>query len=123
MRGHSASGSYPRARHAPSAAAQPEPISCISAINGKHYDVAAALAIAGLGLTALMAAAMLGEVNAAARAAPGLTELQNRMVGRLRIDPIRMATFQARSQPDRQTAYGPSPLIKSRRSVHMKKGQ
>jgi hypothetical protein len=39
----------------------------ISAINGKHYDVAAALAIAGLGLTAPMAAAVLGEVNAATR--------------------------------------------------------
>jgi|HubBroStandDraft_6_1064221.scaffolds.fasta_scaffold251206_2 hypothetical protein len=64
----------------------------ISAINGKHYDVAAALAIAGLGLTAPMAAAVLGEVNAATRAAAGLAELQNRMAGRLRIDPIRMAT-------------------------------
>ena len=37
----------------------------------EHYGVAAALAIAGLGLTAPMAAAVLGEVNAAARAAPG----------------------------------------------------
>ena len=67
----------------------------ISAINGKHYGVAAALAIGALGLTALMAAAVLGEVNAATRAAPGLSELQDRMAGRLRIDPIRMATFQA----------------------------
>lgn len=66
----------------------------VSAINGKHYGVAAALAIGALGLTALMAAAVLGETNAAARAAPGLSELQDRMAGRLRIDPIRMATFQ-----------------------------
>jgi hypothetical protein len=67
----------------------------ISAINGKHYSVAAALAIAGLGLTAPMAAAVLGEVSAAARAAPGLTELQKRMAGKLSINPIRMATSQA----------------------------
>jgi len=46
----------------------------ISAINGKHYG----LAIAGFGLTALTAAAVSGEVNAAARATPGLTQLQNR---------------------------------------------
>src|SRR5580693_1133342 len=50
-----------------------------SAINGKHYGVAAALAIAGLGLTALTAVAVLVEGNAAAQAIPGLTELQNRM--------------------------------------------
>ena len=37
----------------------------------------------------------LGEASAAARAAPGLAELQNRMVGRLRIDLVRMATVQA----------------------------
>jgi hypothetical protein len=49
-----------------------------SAINGKHYGIAAALALAGLGLTAPMAVAVLGEVNAGARAAPGLMELHNR---------------------------------------------
>jgi hypothetical protein len=65
-----------------------------SAINGKHYGVAAALAIAGLGLTALTAVAVLVEGNAAAQAISGLTELQNRMAGRLIIDPIRAATFQ-----------------------------
>jgi hypothetical protein len=42
-----------------------------------------------------MAAAVLGEVSAAARAGPGLAELQKRMAGKLSIDPIRMATFQA----------------------------
>ena len=63
-----------------------------SAINGKHYGVAAALAIAGLGLTALTATAVHVEGNAAFQAAPGLTELQNRMAGRLKIDPIRIVT-------------------------------
>jgi hypothetical protein len=66
-----------------------------SAINGKHYGVAAAIAIAGLGLTALSAASVHVEGNAAARAGPGLTELQNRMASRLRIDTIRMTTGQA----------------------------
>jgi hypothetical protein len=66
-----------------------------SAINGKHYGVAAALAIAGLGLTALAAAAVLAEGNAAALAEPGLTELQNRTADRLRMDPIHMYTIQA----------------------------
>ncbi len=72
-----------------------------SAINGKHYGVAAALAIAGLGLTALTAAAVLVEGNAAAQATPGLTELQNRIAGRLKIDPIRAATFQPERRPRR----------------------
>ena len=62
-----------------------------SAINGTHYGIAAALAIAGLGLTALAAGAALAEATAAARAAPGLTELQNQVADRLRIDPIRMS--------------------------------
>ena len=64
---------------------------CVSAVNGKHYGVAVALAIAGLGLTASMGAAVLGEVGAAARARPGLAELQKRMADRLRIGPISIA--------------------------------
>jgi len=66
-----------------------------SASNGKHYGIAAALAIAGLGMTALTAAAVLVEGNSAARSTPGLTELQNRMAGRLRIKPIHAATVQS----------------------------
>ena len=67
----------------------------VSAVNGKHYDVAVALAIAGLGLTTSMGAAVLGEVGAAARAQPGLAELQKRMADRLRIDPIPIARSRA----------------------------
>ncbi len=66
-----------------------------SAINGKHYGIAAALAIAGLGMIALTAAAVLVEGNSADRSTPGLTELQNRMAGRLRIKPIHAATVQS----------------------------
>jgi hypothetical protein len=66
-----------------------------SAINGKHYGIAAAIAIAALGITALTAVAVLGNVNAATLAEPGLAELQYRMADKLRIDPIRMATSQA----------------------------
>jgi hypothetical protein len=67
-----------------------------SAINGKHYGVAAAIAIAGLGMTALTAAAVLNEAIAAARAGRGLDKLQKRMAARLEIEPIRTATFQGR---------------------------
>jgi hypothetical protein len=42
-----------------------------------------------------MALAVLGEVNAGARAAPGLMELHNRMASRLRIEPIHLAAIQA----------------------------
>ena len=78
----------------------------ISAINGKHYGIAAALALAGLGLTAPMALAVLGEVNAGARAAPGLMELHNRMAIRLRIEPIHLA--QSRPEEHRGASASPS---------------
>jgi hypothetical protein len=68
-----------------------------SAINGKHYGVAAAIALAGLGLTVLATGVVSAAGTAAAWALPGLTELQDRMARRLGIDPIRKAAFQARN--------------------------
>lgn len=62
-----------------------------SEINGKHDNIAAGLAIAGLGLTAVAFAAVLHEVNAAGLAIPPLAELQGKVADRLRIDEIRMA--------------------------------
>ena len=67
-----------------------------SAINGKHYSVATALAIAGLGLTAVAAAAGWHEVDAAGRAEPPLAELQARIGGRLHIGNFRMAPSHTR---------------------------
>jgi hypothetical protein len=57
-----------------------------SAINGKHYGFAAALAIAGLGLTAIASVATLNGVNAAALAEPALIEMQERVGARLKTE-------------------------------------
>ena len=66
-----------------------------NAINGKQYGVAAALAIAGAGLTLIASTATLFAVNAAASAQPALAELQDRVARKLKIDSIRMARSQA----------------------------
>jgi hypothetical protein len=66
-----------------------------SAINGKHYGVAAAVAIGGLGLTLIASTVTLTVVNGAALAEPALAELQDRVADKLKADSIRIA----RSQP------------------------
>jgi hypothetical protein len=81
-----------------------------SAINGKHYAIAAALALAGLGLTALAIAALLHELNAAALAEPPLAELQDRIIRRLRIDSIRMASRQTGVRGRRAAVVSPFGL-------------
>jgi hypothetical protein len=61
-----------------------------SAINGKDYSVAAAIAIAGLAFAAIASLAVLHAINAGARAEPALAELQDRIAARLGLDAIRM---------------------------------
>jgi plasmid replication initiation protein len=65
-----------------------------SAIDGKHYGFAAALAIAGLALTAIASVAALKGVNAAALAEPALIEMQERVGARLKIESMRIARLQ-----------------------------
>jgi len=72
-----------------------------SAITSKDYGIAAALAIAGLGLTAIASAAGLREVHAASLAEPALAEMQDRVARRLRIGSIRMISSEAPKRPRR----------------------
>ena len=92
------------------------------AINGKHYALAATVALFGLGVTALAAAAEIHQLTAASLAEPALTELQNRIAARLRLDPGRIAGFQARLPPRRRTgtalAFGFATLVDTGGLLH-----
>lgn len=62
-----------------------------SAINGKNYGPAVALAIAGLLFTAIATSGSLYEVINGGRALPALDRLQARIADRLNLEEIRMA--------------------------------
>ena len=83
----------------------------IGAINGKHYGLAAALAVAGLGLAAVASAGVFYTVNVAALAEPALIEMQERIGDRLRTDSMRIARLQTGIRQRRAAAialFGPS---------------
>jgi hypothetical protein len=63
-----------------------------SAITGKHYSVATAIAVGGLGLTAVASGTVFREVSDATRAEPVLAELQRRVGSRLGFTAFRMAS-------------------------------
>jgi len=58
----------------------------VSAISGKHYDIAVVVALAGTALTVLVFVLGRGQRRAAAEAEPALAELQGRIADRLKID-------------------------------------
>lgn len=66
-----------------------------SAIKGKHYSIAVALAVAALALTAIATAFGLGMVGEAGLAQPALAELQYRIARKLNLDEIQIARRQA----------------------------
>jgi hypothetical protein len=61
-----------------------------SAINGKHYGLAAVFSVAGIGLSALAFAAGIWEVRTADEAEPALITLQDQIASKLDIDSIRI---------------------------------
>jgi hypothetical protein len=61
-----------------------------SAINGKHYSLAAIFSVAGIGLSALAFAVGLDEKRTADKAEPALITLEDQIASKLDIDSIRI---------------------------------
>lgn len=61
-----------------------------SAINGKHYGLAAIFSVAGIGLSALAFAVGYDQNRTADRAKPALVTLQDQIASKLDIDSIRI---------------------------------
>ena len=86
----------------------------VGAINEKHYGLAVAVTLAGLGLTALATAFTLVIGSAADLARPALVKLQDRIADKLDIKEIRMEAF-GRTKTRRSTAtiimFGGATLV------------
>jgi hypothetical protein len=81
----------------------------VGAINGKHYPLAAGIALAGIGLTAVTSLSELKRRVAVNFGGPVLAELQRRVADRLKIDMAGMIGNQAWAGRTARIARGAYP--------------
>ena len=83
----------------------------VSAINGKHYPLAAVVALVGIGLTAVTSLIELRQRVAVKFGGPVLAELQRRVADRLKIDMAGMIGIQAWTGRTARIARSSNPAI------------
>jgi len=72
----------------------------VSAVGGKHYAIAFMIALSGTGLTVLTFIVGRRQRRSAAKAAPALDALQERLARRLQVDSLHLYTPEGRAERD-----------------------